>query len=177
VGELKRPVQTFDYSYVNRLVKVEWVKNLTDNANLAHAMMSGTATQGVVNQGAEQNDSLTITGLSVGTVVCDILKEGAERFLITDINAPSGSSIAQSAIPVMWDCTKNRGNYSYQQPGLILFNHVPSGAGVLYMDGHVSFVKYPAEMTQATWPITKTSLDKQPPPAGVPYTDPASGYW
>ena len=70
------------------------------------------------------------------------LREGIERFTITDINNPAGSAIAQSEIPVMWD------NLAGANVGL--FNHVPGGANVLYMDGHVRFIKYPAE-----WPCTK----------------------
>ena len=29
--------------------------------------------------------------------------------------------------------------------GAIDFNHTPSGSNVLYMDGHVEFIKYPGE--------------------------------
>jgi len=76
------------------------------------------------------------------------LREGIERFMITDINHPAGSATAQSEIPVMWD-------YSRAFPGgergqqMMEFNHVPGGANVLYMDGHVSFVKYPARYSPA----------------------------
>ena len=64
------------------------------------------------------------------------LKEGVERFLITDINNPAGSAQAQSTIPVMWDQVNDN---------VKDFHHVPGGANVLYMDGHVEFIKYPAE--------------------------------
>jgi len=71
------------------------------------------------------------------------LKEGIERFFITDINNPAGSAEAQSDIPVMWDACQFRAG----TPGgvTIAFNHVPGGANVLYMDGHVSFVRYLGE--------------------------------
>jgi prepilin-type processing-associated H-X9-DG protein len=63
-------------------------------------------------------------------------KEGIERFLITDINNPAGANIAQSSTFVMWDrVSKNPED----------FNHVPGGANVLYMDGHVEFIKYPGK--------------------------------
>jgi prepilin-type processing-associated H-X9-DG protein len=77
------------------------------------------------------------------------LKEGVARFLITDINNPAGSNFAESAVPVMWDhvttATKD-------------FNHVPGGANVLYLDGHVEFVKYPGEppLTAAMARVTAT---------------------
>jgi len=71
------------------------------------------------------------------------LREGVERFMITDINNPAGSNMAQSDVAVMFD-------ESYQnQGGGWYFNHVPGGANVLYMDGHVEFLRYPTK-----YPIT-----------------------
>lgn len=66
------------------------------------------------------------------------LKEGVERFLITDINNAGGSAKAQSTIFIMWD----RGSTVPAN-----FNHVPGGENVLYMDGHVEFLKYPGKDT------------------------------
>jgi prepilin-type processing-associated H-X9-DG protein len=65
------------------------------------------------------------------------LREGIERFFITDINNPAASAQAQSEIFVMSDDTSSdfAGN----------FNHVPGGGNCLYMDGHVEFIKYPGE--------------------------------
>ncbi len=62
------------------------------------------------------------------------LREGIERFLITDINNAGASAKAQSSVFVMWD------NVSIV---VSKFNHIPGGSNVLYMDGHVEFVKYP----------------------------------
>jgi len=62
------------------------------------------------------------------------LREGIERFLVTDINNPAASAAAQSHVFVMWD------NMSLD---VSRFNHVPGGTNVLYMDGHVDFVRYP----------------------------------
>jgi prepilin-type N-terminal cleavage/methylation domain-containing protein/prepilin-type processing-associated H-X9-DG protein len=67
------------------------------------------------------------------------LKEGAERFLITDINDPAASASAQSTMPVMWDVVSTSTSARAQ------FNHVPGGANTLYMDGHVQFNRYPGE--------------------------------
>jgi len=74
----------------------------------------------------------TLSGNSGGTKILR-LKEGIERFLITDINNVAGSARAQSTSPVMWDqINKNVKD----------FFHVPGGANVLYMDGHVEFKRY-----------------------------------
>jgi len=61
------------------------------------------------------------------------LREGIERFLITDINNPAASAQAQSTLPIMFD---------HVAVSLNLFNHVPGGSNVLYMDGHVAFSRY-----------------------------------
>jgi len=67
------------------------------------------------------------------------LKEGIERFMITDINNPGASAVAQSELPVMWDNVKN----AVAKDESPEFNHVPGGTNILYMDGHVGFEKYP----------------------------------
>ncbi|NLN93746.1 MAG: prepilin-type N-terminal cleavage/methylation domain-containing protein [Candidatus Hydrogenedens sp.] len=61
------------------------------------------------------------------------LREGIERFMITDINNPAASAIAQSGIFVMADGVSTNLNE---------FNHVPGGSNILYMDGHVEFQRY-----------------------------------
>ena len=67
------------------------------------------------------------------------LREGIERFLITDINNPAAVKSAQSALPVMWDIV------TADSGGRAQFNHLPGGANALYMDGHVDFMRYPIE--------------------------------
>lgn len=66
------------------------------------------------------------------------LREGIERFFVTDVNNPATSAKAQSVIPIMWDrIAKN-----IEREG---FNHIPGGANVLYLDGHVAYHRYPDE--------------------------------
>ncbi len=61
------------------------------------------------------------------------LREGIERFLITDINNPAANAMAQSTVWIMLDRISTLASE---------FNHVPGGANVLYLDGHVQFLKY-----------------------------------
>ena len=70
------------------------------------------------------------------------LKEGIERFMITDINNPAGSSIAQSELAVMHDLIMKE-DILWDAGGKYVFNHIPGGCNVLYMDGHVEFKRYP----------------------------------
>ena len=77
------------------------------------------------------------------------LREGIERFFISDINNPAATAMSQSEIPVMWDTIWTPAysdgiNFSY-------FSHVPGGGNALYMDGHVKFIRYPGE-----WPVSTT---------------------
>jgi prepilin-type N-terminal cleavage/methylation domain-containing protein/prepilin-type processing-associated H-X9-DG protein len=62
------------------------------------------------------------------------LCEGIERYTITNVVDPSATSVSQSEIFVMFDQISTRASD---------FNHVPGGSNVLYMDGHVEFLKYP----------------------------------
>ncbi|MFP4501895.1 MAG: DUF1559 domain-containing protein [Candidatus Hydrogenedentota bacterium] len=64
------------------------------------------------------------------------LREGIERFLITDINDPAQSTEAQSTLPVMWDIIDLNPSD---------FNHIPGGINTLFLDGHVDFLRYPGE--------------------------------
>ena len=64
------------------------------------------------------------------------LREGIERFLITDINNPAASAKAQSEIFIMWDGVSTF---------ISAFNHIPGGSNVLFMDGHVEFQRYDLE--------------------------------
>lgn len=104
------------------------------------------------NDGALDNDiddatsyavlsgTTTPTGVSIGNgngTVVYRLREGIERFIITDINNPAASASAQSTVPVMFDVVSSETTQSAQ------FNHIPGGANTLYMDGHVQFNRYP----------------------------------
>ena len=68
------------------------------------------------------------------------LREGIERFFITDINNPSASSDAQERIPLMWE-----------RPG----HHEPDGGNVLFMDGHVEYLRYPSR-----FPMTEAFIER-----------------
>jgi len=82
------------------------------------------------------------------------LREGIERFLITDINNPAASAMAQSTIPVMMDvwCGSSSLTAALGANAVPSFNHVPGGSNVLYMDGHVEFLRYPSVFPVANQP-------------------------
>ena len=84
------------------------------------------------------------------------MREGIERFFITDINNPAASAQAQSTIPVMMDVWSSSSTLSAALGVNVVanFNHVPGGSNVLYMDGHVEFLRYPSVFPVANQPDT-----------------------
>jgi len=103
------------------------------------------------------------------------LREGMERFLITDIFNPAATAKAQSNIWVMWDAYSNSSSYftptsgTYGMDGVLQFNHVPGGSNVLYFDGHVSFVRLEEKQPMLFRTLPVTSM------AGIPYS--GHGQW
>jgi len=92
------------------------------NSNVDVAAVS-TATGGLVPANS---------GNAKGTTI-NRLREGVERFLITDINNAGASAKAQSTLQISGDIA------SVTPSG---FNHIPGGSNVLFLDGHVAFFKY-----------------------------------
>jgi prepilin-type processing-associated H-X9-DG protein len=74
-------------------------------------------------------------------------RKGVEHLLIADTN-PSTDAVARQAgqIPVMMD------SFSLAS-AMAIFNHMPGGSNVLYLDGHVDFWKYPAGSGPVTRPV------------------------
>ena len=97
---------------------------------------------GRLDENIDVNDMLAAAGATPLPTDLQVLRlrEGIERFYVTDINNPAGSAKGQSTISVMSDWVSTDIGQE--------FNHVPGGSNVLYMDGHVEFIKYPTK-----WPI------------------------
>jgi prepilin-type N-terminal cleavage/methylation domain-containing protein/prepilin-type processing-associated H-X9-DG protein len=86
----------------------------------------------VGNSGIFEDDLTLSNGLAAWR-----LREGIERFLITDINNPASSAQAQSEIWIYHDDV-SAGNPDFM-------NHIPGGGNVLYLDGHVDFLRWPSD--------------------------------
>jgi prepilin-type N-terminal cleavage/methylation domain-containing protein/prepilin-type processing-associated H-X9-DG protein len=104
---------------------------------------NGAAVRNLLDSDVDVNDnpmSSIVTGVDIsgngGSDKVYRLREGIERFMITDINNAGASAMAQSTLPIYWDSVSST-------PGAAAaFNHVPGGANVLYLDGHCEFLKY-----------------------------------
>lgn len=96
------------------------------------------AAANIATNGEASDDDFTVSAPFAGTQTGGgdtiyRLREGIERFMITDINNPGASAKAQSTVPVMWD---------HLTPQVTGSAHVPAGMNVLYMDGHVAWSHY-----------------------------------
>ena len=87
--------------------------------------------------GSVFEEDLTYTNGQIGETTLYRLREGIERFFITDINNPAASAQAQSETWIYQD------DINSSDPALM--NHIPGGGNVLYMDGHVEFLRYKTE--------------------------------
>jgi prepilin-type N-terminal cleavage/methylation domain-containing protein/prepilin-type processing-associated H-X9-DG protein len=122
-----------------------WIDPFSTTSGILFAYIT---TLDIPQDGSKYDQDVTFTHPGNATIAAGTqltakrFKEGIERFFITDINNPAGSSIAQSNLATMWDVVS-------QTPSD--FNHIPGGGNVLYMDGHVAFDKFPS----TKFPITK----------------------
>lgn len=81
-------------------------------------------------------DEHVIPHPALGNVALMRMREGVERFFVTDINNPATTAMAQSTLACLWDNLSSDATH---------FNHVPGGCNVLYMDGHAEFVRWPSD--------------------------------
>jgi prepilin-type N-terminal cleavage/methylation domain-containing protein/prepilin-type processing-associated H-X9-DG protein len=146
----------WSYAYHGVLIRPEWTVTIEDLQSLSTALDSGVTTWNQIgpNAGDPEWDFPNFPD-----AVFLKLREGLERFLVTDINNPAASSQAQSGIPVMWDTSRG---YFGNAPGEVdinEFNHIPGGSNTLYMDGHVEFIKFPAPAGSASaWHMTQMAV-------------------
>ena len=78
------------------------------------------------------------------------LREGIERFFITDINNAAGSAQAQSDIVLVSDTVAPHPEH---------LNHVPGGANVLYLDGHVEFIRWAGGALENPFPMNEAGFN------------------
>lgn len=136
-----------DYSYavITFVVRPEYIADLLNCVEVATA--NDALTLDTIDSDLEVAGAGAFSGEDL---VMPFLREGIERFLISDINNAAASAKAQSSVPIMWDTARaTEGEVDPNE-----FNHIPGGSNILYLDGHVAFSRYPAAPNGADWPLS-----------------------
>ena len=170
--------QNYSYSYRGRLVNPAWTVDLSDlqaialcmDGNDADMNDAGLGTSGGCDWGS-MGDDVSFDLPSTGNEITLMwLRDGISRYLITDLQNPASSARAESEVPVYWDCTRG-GQWAdpmaappnsfvkdpSQYGGQV--NHIPGGGNVLYMDGHVEFVRLYAEPGSKDYMLTENGVN------------------
>lgn len=114
-----------------------WLEGIL-NGVLPHYPPNGSKTKSdAINAVTTRDISVPAPNGTAGGSSVLKLREGIERFLITDINNAGATARAQSEIFIMWDRISTTAAD---------FNHVPGGSNILYLDGHCEFIKFPGEV-------------------------------
>ncbi|MDY0032137.1 MAG: prepilin-type N-terminal cleavage/methylation domain-containing protein [FCB group bacterium] len=146
------------YTFWGWAIKGAQAATVEDMVELGIVLDDSGMTSLYGNTAVENQDEygdITLT-LTTGPATLYWFREGIERFFITDINNPASSSLAQSELAVMWDSSRTYG-IDDDNPGMVSpeFNHVPGGANVMFMDGHVEFFRYPQPDGSNAFVVTK----------------------
>lgn len=148
------PCRIYDlsYSYFGWVIRPEQylILNGNDNAypgtteidgnyvTVFLEMLGAAMATPVSKAGQLYDEDLVFKNYLDDEVIIYRLRDGIARFLITDINNPQTSNRAQSELAVMWDMVMPMN----AADGKTSYNHIPGGSNVLYMDGHVSYLRY-----------------------------------
>lgn len=127
-------IDALSYDYVPWLIREEW---LVDQATMDYdAQFSAGLTVALAYAALGTGpapDWMFVDELGNAHRVLSA-RQGATRLLITDVNSPGAGQIADSEMSLMFDHVTIIPTQ---------FNHIPGGANVLFMDGHVEYAKYP----------------------------------
>jgi prepilin-type N-terminal cleavage/methylation domain-containing protein/prepilin-type processing-associated H-X9-DG protein len=139
------------YHYQPKVIKSEWVQTVEDVTYVSDVWDADHPAITLVAWWFSKDIQLEFP--NAGTQTAYHLREGIERFMVTDINNPAATAQAQSDIAVMWDhCAAKRSGALH---GAATFNHVPGGSNILFLDGHVEFVRYPQPLGSKFWMMTE----------------------
>ena len=142
------------YVYWGYLIDPAWVENPVDSYHLGEVLDSLDGSPPTLNVESRMGDLRATLPTSGQTITLIRTREGAERFLITDINNPAAATTAASTLPIMWDTWRT--DQGRPMPGNL--NHV-AGANVLFLDGHVEFAKYPQPANSKFWMVSESAAN------------------
>lgn len=122
-------------------------QSLNDNTPWGEFAQANVLSNGAASDSDFQVSSTYEGTQALGGSILARLRQGIERFLITDINNAGGAVSASTVVPLMWDHVSTK---------VIDFSHAPGGGNVLYLDGHVEFLRYPSDLFPFTMDSART---------------------
>ena len=144
-----------DYSYVYWGYMIEPRNVSTPDDMEAMGNLLDNQTGYSVNFTTRWEDQYVTLPSTGSDVTVSRLRDGIERFTITDINNPAGDATAESGVPVMWDTVRpKQGFFSASE-----VNHTPLSANVLFMDGHVEYERYPQPDGSRFFMLSKAAVE------------------
>ena len=152
------------YRYLGRMVEQSWMTNTVDDYfDVGRHIVGklGDLASGNSIYWGNRNNDYNVTLPSGKAITIRRLREGIERFCITDINNPAGAAQAQSNIVVMYDESRAYNTTSGGGVDANRFNHIPGGMNILFMDGHVEWARYHGH---DAWPVNEFAYKY---PAGI----------
>lgn len=167
----------YSYSYRPKLVNPQWTIDLADLQTISIALDGDLAwnlpgvTEFAINARYWANGNVALPNFNGGQTVRLLhMRDGIARYLITDITNPAAANKAESEVPVYWDTTRGADwndptappNAFTPSPGQYAneMNHIPGGANVLFMDGHVEFCRlFTDNVGLPCWPFTKQAVN------------------
>jgi len=136
----------YPYAYIGWAIDTPSVQRVldADGADLLNMALDHWGRHMLLDP-TEADDDIVIHNPIGGVDGFPRLREGVERFFITDINNPGATAQSQSTIALMWDMVS-------EDPAA--YNHAPAGANVLYLDGHTAFARYTSDLrVGADYPV------------------------
>lgn len=134
----------WSYTYWSWMVNPDWCVDIDDNSKVGYFLDSDFA------EYRDRNEDHERTLPNYGPVVFLRLREGVERFMITNIDNPASGMGGQSNVAVMYDSAHSaQGELDVDE-----YNHIPGGANVLFQDGHVEFSRFPQPEGSKFWNVT-----------------------
>jgi prepilin-type N-terminal cleavage/methylation domain-containing protein/prepilin-type processing-associated H-X9-DG protein len=144
-------VRLVDHSYVywGYVVEPRCVVTAEDMAAFGMVLADNPSAK-CVNFTTRNDDLSVIVPSLQQTVTLYRLRDGVERFLVTDINDPAAGGFAATDIPVMWDTVRTDNGAPVPDE----VNHLPLAANILFMDGHVEHARYPQPGGTRFWMLS-----------------------
>lgn len=142
------------YVYWGYLIDPAWVEDPVNSYHLGEVIDSLDGNPPTLNVLSRMGDLSAVLPATGEVITLVRTRDGAERFLITDVNNPAAATTSAATLPILWDTFRTE--QGRPMPGEM--NHA-DGANVLFLDGHVEFAKYPQATNSRFWMVSEAAAN------------------